>query len=76
MRPIELVIFDNDGVVVDSGLLANRVLSELLTEHGHPTSIDECIRDYVGVIFRGWMSSSNSSKSPDKGWLTMKQQRE
>ncbi len=45
---IDLVIFDNDGVVVDSELLANRVLSDLLTESGHPTSLDECIRDYMG----------------------------
>jgi HAD superfamily hydrolase (TIGR01509 family) len=48
MPPIDLVIFDNDGVVVDSEMLANRVLSGLLTEHGHPTSIEESIRDYMG----------------------------
>lgn len=45
---IDLVIFDNDGVVVDSELLANRVLSGLLTECGLPTSVEECIRDYMG----------------------------
>jgi beta-phosphoglucomutase-like phosphatase (HAD superfamily) len=46
--PIDLVIFDNDGVTVDSELLANRVLSDLLTEHGHPTTIEECIHRYMG----------------------------
>lgn len=50
---IDLVIFDNDGVVVDSELLANRVLSDLLTESGHPTSIEECIRDYMGGTLAG-----------------------
>jgi HAD superfamily hydrolase (TIGR01509 family) len=50
---IDLVIFDNDGVVVDSELLANRVLSDLLTEYGHPTSIEECIRDYMGGTLAG-----------------------
>lgn len=44
----ELVIFDNDGVLVDSEPLANTVLSGYLTELGHPTSYDESIRDYMG----------------------------
>ncbi len=48
MDSFELVIFDNDGVVVDSELLANRVLSELLTEQGHPTSLDESVESYMG----------------------------
>jgi HAD superfamily hydrolase (TIGR01509 family) len=54
---IDLVIFDNDGVVVDSELLANRVLSDLLTENGHPTSIEESIRDYMGGTLAGVRSS-------------------
>ncbi|MGH9081312.1 MAG: HAD family hydrolase [Acidimicrobiales bacterium] len=45
---VQLVIFDNDGVVVDSELLANGVLSDLLTEQGHPTSLDESIDTYMG----------------------------
>jgi HAD superfamily hydrolase (TIGR01509 family) len=53
----DLVIFDNDGVVVDSELLANRVLSDLLTESGHPTSLEECIRDYMGGTLAGVRSS-------------------
>jgi len=51
--PVGLVIFDNDGVVVDSELLANRVLSDLLTEHGHPTTVQESIRDYLGGTLSG-----------------------
>jgi hypothetical protein len=54
---IDLVIFDNDGVVVDSELLANRVLSDLLTECGHPTSLEECIREYMGGTLAGVRSS-------------------
>jgi len=53
MPSFDLVIFDNDGVVVDSELLANRVLSDLLTEHGHPTSVEESIRDYMGGTLSG-----------------------
>ncbi|MFI9310042.1 HAD family hydrolase [Streptomyces triculaminicus] len=44
----DLVIFDNDGVLVDSEPLANRVLAEYLTELGHPTTYEESIRDYMG----------------------------
>ncbi|MFI0980253.1 HAD family hydrolase [Streptomyces sp. NPDC021093] len=45
----ELVIFDNDGVLVDSEPLANRILSGYLTELGHPTTYDESLRDYMGA---------------------------
>ena len=53
MGAIDLVILDNDGVVVDSELLANRVLAELLTEAGHPTSVEDSIRDYLGGTLAG-----------------------
>ncbi|MEV7003125.1 HAD-IA family hydrolase [Streptomyces sp. NPDC093982] len=43
-----LVIFDNDGVLVDSEPLANRVLAALLTESGFPTTVEESIRRYMG----------------------------
>ena len=35
-----LIIFDCDGVLVDSEPIANRVLAELLTEAGIPTSTE------------------------------------
>lgn len=54
---MELVIFDNDGVVVDSELLANEVLADLLTEHGHPTSLEESIRDFMGGTLSGVRSA-------------------
>ncbi|MFI9359259.1 HAD family hydrolase [Streptomyces lydicus] len=43
-----LVIFDNDGVLVDSEPLSNTVLAGYLTELGHPTSYEDSIRDYMG----------------------------
>ncbi|MEU8464824.1 HAD family hydrolase [Streptomyces sp. NPDC029003] len=45
----ELVIFDNDGVLVDSEPLSNTILSGYLTELGHPTSYEESLRDYMGA---------------------------
>ncbi|GHD48846.1 HAD family hydrolase [Streptomyces galbus] len=44
----DLVIFDNDGVLVDSEPLSNRHLAAYLTELGHPTTYEESIRDYMG----------------------------
>ncbi|MFF2133624.1 HAD family hydrolase [Streptomyces olivochromogenes] len=44
----DLVIFDNDGVLVDSEPISNTILAAYLTELGHPTSYEESIRDYMG----------------------------
>ncbi|MDF3293104.1 HAD family hydrolase [Streptomyces silvisoli] len=45
----ELVIFDNDGVLVDSEPISNRILADYLTELGHPTTYEDSIRDYMGA---------------------------
>ncbi|MFJ9869219.1 HAD family hydrolase [Streptomyces sp. NPDC101165] len=44
----DLIIFDNDGVLVDSEPISNRHLAAYLTELGHPTSYEDSIRDYMG----------------------------
>lgn len=44
----DLVIFDNDGVLVDSEPISNRILAGYLTELGHPTTYEESLRDYMG----------------------------
>ncbi|MGW7368613.1 HAD family hydrolase [Streptomyces sp. NPDC054841] len=45
----DLVIFDNDGVLVDSEPISNTVLAAYLTELGHPTSYEDSLRDYMGA---------------------------
>ncbi|MDT9699419.1 HAD family hydrolase [Streptomyces sp. P17] len=45
----DLVIFDNDGVLVDSEPISNRLLATYLTEVGHPTSYEDSLRDYMGA---------------------------
>ncbi|MET9220826.1 HAD family hydrolase [Streptomyces sp. NPDC088197] len=45
----DLVIFDNDGVLVDSEPISNRILAGHLTEVGHPTTYEDSIRDYMGA---------------------------
>ncbi|MFF3842142.1 HAD family hydrolase [Streptomyces sp. NPDC001930] len=44
----DLVIFDNDGVLVDSEPISNTLLAGYLTELGHPTTYEESVRDYMG----------------------------
>ncbi|MFD9464045.1 HAD family hydrolase [Streptomyces sp. NPDC060027] len=44
----ELIIFDNDGVLVDSEPISNTLLAAYLTELGHPTSYEDSLRDYMG----------------------------
>ncbi|MEU2788433.1 HAD family hydrolase [Streptomyces sp. NPDC007100] len=45
----DLIIFDNDGVLVDSEPISNTIMAGYLTELGHPTSYEESIRDYMGA---------------------------
>lgn len=48
VRTWDLVIFDNDGVLVDSERLANRVLTDLLADCGYPITFDDCVRRFMG----------------------------
>ena len=46
--PFDLVIFDNDGVLVDSEWHANGILADLLCEAGLPSTREGCIAEYMG----------------------------
>ena len=43
-----LVIFDCDGVLVDSELVSNRVLAEAFTALGRPMTIEESMEHFLG----------------------------
>jgi HAD superfamily hydrolase (TIGR01509 family) len=47
-RQFDLVIFDNDGVLVDSEPVANTVLARLLTERGFPCTVEESMAQFMG----------------------------
>jgi HAD superfamily hydrolase (TIGR01509 family) len=49
--PFGLVIFDCDGVLVDSEIIAARVLSRMLTEHGQPSEAGEVLTRFLGKSF-------------------------
>lgn len=43
-----LVIFDCDGVLVDSEIIANRVMAETITAAGVPITCEECLARFIG----------------------------
>lgn len=52
MTSVEAIIFDFDGVLLESEFELNRLTSELLTQLGHPTSLKESIEHYTGLAGR------------------------
>jgi HAD superfamily hydrolase (TIGR01509 family) len=48
----DAIIFDFDGVLLESEYELNRLTAELLTELGHPTSFEEAIEHYTGLAGR------------------------
>jgi HAD superfamily hydrolase (TIGR01509 family) len=49
---ISAIIFDFDGVLLESEYQLSRLTAELLTELGHPTSFAEAIEHYTGLAGR------------------------
>lgn len=48
----DLVIFDCDGVLIDSEVIAARIEAEVLTAAGHPISAEELSELYAGLTFK------------------------
>lgn len=51
MSAFELVVFDMDGVLVDSEILACRCLMEMLARHGVTVDLDEVYEKFLGRSF-------------------------
>src|SRR3954471_10754933 len=49
MASFDAIIFDFDGVLLESEFEGNRLLAELLTDLGHRTTVEEAIKHYVGL---------------------------
>jgi HAD superfamily hydrolase (TIGR01509 family) len=50
--PFDAVLFDCDGVLVDSEPITNRVLTEMLGELGWQLSVEETMRIFVGKMVK------------------------
>ena len=46
---MDAIILDFDGVLLESEYEGNRHLAELLTELGHPTSVEEALTHFTGL---------------------------
>ena len=52
MTAFDAVLFDCDGVLVDSESITNRMLCTMLNESGWAISQEECTRDFIGKTVR------------------------
>ena len=48
----QLIIFDCDGVLVDSEVISCRAHAETLTRHGYPITADQVLQRFLGVSDR------------------------
>ena len=53
-----LLIFDCDGVLVDSEVLAHGILLELMATLGRPMTIDEAMREFAGMDLRDTLATA------------------
>jgi HAD superfamily hydrolase (TIGR01509 family) len=51
-RKFDLVIFDCDGVLVDSEVISCRAHSQTLTRHGYPITPEQVLKRFLGVSDR------------------------
>jgi len=56
----ELVIFDCDGVLVDSEPLANEVLAHVLSRHGLHMTVKDCMATFVGLSMSSVVEKANA----------------
>jgi HAD superfamily hydrolase (TIGR01509 family) len=61
-KSYELVIFDCDGVLIDSETLASRIDAEELTRIGYPTSYSDVVLRFTGL------SSATMRKMVEEDW--------
>jgi HAD superfamily hydrolase (TIGR01509 family) len=71
-----LVIFDCDGVLVDSEVISNGVLAVMLSAEGLPTTLSEARRDYQGLLLTEVLASAEAKlgRSLPEDWLAQYEQ--
>jgi HAD superfamily hydrolase (TIGR01509 family) len=75
-RPFDLVIFDCDGVLVDSEVISCRAHAETLTRHGYPITEQQVLERFLGVSDREarlTVEAELGRKLPDDFEAQMKQ---
>ncbi len=71
VETLQLVIFDCDGVLVDSEVISNEVLARMLTDEGLPTTLAEARRDYQGLLLSDVLDRAQAKlgRSLREDWL-------
>ena len=71
MGDLRLVIFDCDGVLVDSEPISNRVLAEALTAEGLPTTLEEALTEYKGLLLSETVDRAEAKlgRALPSGWV-------
>lgn len=69
---LQVVIFDCDGVLVDSEVISNRVLAAMLTELGLPTTLGQARREYQGLLLADVQARAEAKlgRALPLDWLT------
>ena len=57
MIGFDAIIFDFDGVLIESEFEGNRHLAELLSSLGHPTTVADAVEHYTGLSGRDFVSA-------------------
>ncbi len=70
-QPFEAVLFDCDGVLVDSEPITNGVLREMLNELGWDLSAEECMAMFVGKALKDEveMIADHTGEPVDAEWI-------
>ena len=68
---LALVIFDCDGVLIDSEALCNRIVAEELTKQGWDLTLADCHRRFVGLTFADTkrVAEAHLGRSLGIGWI-------
>jgi HAD superfamily hydrolase (TIGR01509 family) len=68
---VELVIFDCDGVLVDSEAISNQVLAAMLTEEGLATTAPQARSEYQGSLLSDVVTRAEEQlgRALPEGWL-------
>jgi HAD superfamily hydrolase (TIGR01509 family) len=53
----DAIIFDFDGVLLESEFEGNQMIAELLTNLGHPTTVAEAVEHYTGLAGRDFIDT-------------------
>ena len=71
MTAFDAVLFDCDGVLVDSESITNRVLCIMLNESGWAISQEECTRDFIGKTVRSQAAiiEAHTGKPLTDAWM-------